>query len=51
MCVCVCVCVCIHLPVHQSAYVGCYTRTILRWTLTGLNSEFPFSQIGCHTNG
>ena len=40
MCVCgVCVCVCLPKP---SARAGWDTKSIFKWSLTGLNSEFSF---------
>ena len=38
----------IYLP-NTSARTGCYTRTSFKRILTGLNSEFSFSENGCHT--
>ena len=34
---------------YPSSWAGCDTRLIYEWSLTGLNSEFSFSLIGCHT--
>ena len=30
-------------------WAGCDTRSIFKWSLTGLNSEFSFSYTSCHT--
>ena len=34
---------------NSSARAGCDTRSISKWCLTGLNSEFSFSYIGCRS--
>ena len=36
---------------NLSTQAGCYTRSILKWSLTGLNSEFSLSLTGCLTKG
>ena len=36
--------VCIYQPLY---WVGCGTRLIFKWSLTGLNSEFYFFLTGC----
>ena len=36
---------CMYLP-NPSAQAGCNTRSIFKWSLTGLNFEFSFSQTG-----
>ena len=34
---------------NPTAWVGCNTKSILMWSLTGLNSEFSFILSGCLT--
>ena len=34
---------------NPSTQTGCDTRLVFKQRLTGLNSEFSFSKIGCHT--
>ena len=38
-----------HVFTNPSAWAGCDTRSIFKWISTGLNSEFSFSETGCHT--
>ena len=48
--ICVCVCVCVYeviLFTNPSARAGYNTRSIFKWSLTGLNSEFSFSWTSC----
>ena len=45
VCVCVCVCVCFTNP---SAWAWCETKSIFKWSLTGMNLKFSFFQAGCH---
>ena len=47
--VCVCVCVCVYLP-NLFPHSECYTRGIFTESLTGLNSEFFFSETGYFTS-
>ena len=52
VCVCVCVCVCIHMCIifilfTQPLCLG--TKSIFKQSLTGLNSEFSFSETSCLT--
>ena len=47
-------CVRIYIYIYIYMYLltargGCDTRSILKWILTSLNSEFSYSQTGCHT--
>ena len=37
----------IHVYANPSPRAGCNTRSIFKQSLTGLNSEFSFSKIGC----
>ena len=37
-----------HLP-NPSIWAGCDTRSICKWSLTGLNLEFSFFLTSCHT--
>ena len=41
--VCICMCVCVIQFTNPSARAGYDTRSIFKWSLTGLNSEFSFS--------
>ena len=34
---------------YPTARAGCYKGSIIKRSLTGLNSEFSFSKTGCHT--
>ena len=44
---CICRCVCMYLLTNPSTRAGCDTRSMFKWSLTGLNSEFSFSLTGC----
>ena len=61
MCVCACAraCVCACVSVYEwvweftnpCALAGCDTTLIFKWSLTGLSSEFSFSETGCLYEG
>ena len=37
-----------YISINSSAQLGCDTKFIFTWCLTGLNSPFSFSYIICH---
>ena len=51
----ICFCVCIYIYREREIYIspfapaGCDTKSITMWGLIGLNLEFSFSSISCHT--
>ena len=49
ICVCVCVHIYIYIYTNPSTRAGYDTRSIFKRSLTGLNSEFSFSETRCLT--
>ena len=46
---CVCIIICIYIFTNPSARAGYDTKSIFKRSLTGLNSEFSFSETSCLT--